>query len=315
VWDWPRFGMPKSFKQAIGLIAALIEGNFDVLRAARDADALYLPIVTSAYISVLAAVWFRLRRRKVIYFFHDLPVRYSAKLRPAVMLSTDLVHCAQRSFALAASVNPFVLDRRNSVIPPAIRLRQSGAIDGPHDPGRRNIVFIGQIAPHKGVDLLIQAFSTLAEKHRDLHLWIAGGVYDENQAWFDASLRNSSHRDRIHYLGFRDDVPEILKRAYVLAIPTRPSWFQESFGRVAAEAMAAGVPCVCFKSGALEEIVVHRQTGLVCDMESAECLAANLEEFVSQPDLQDRCGRNARLRYDRHYSEAMVRRDWLQLLS
>jgi glycosyltransferase involved in cell wall biosynthesis len=314
-WDWPRFGMPRSFKQAIGLLAAVIGGNLDVLRAARNVDALYLPIVTSAYISVLAAVWFRLRRRKVIYFFHDLPVRYSAKLRPAVVLSTDLVHCAQRSFALAASVNPFVLGRRNSVIPPAIRLRQPGNIDGTHDPSRRNIVFIGQIAPHKGVDLLIDAFSALAAGHRDLLLWIAGGVYDENRAWFDASLRSSSHRDRIHHLGYRDDVPEILKRAYVLAIPTRPSLFQESFGRVAAEAMAAGVPCVCFKSGALEEVVVHRHTGLVCDTESAECLTANLEEFIRQPELRDRCGCNARLRYDQHYSEATVRRDWLQLLT
>jgi N,N'-diacetylbacillosaminyl-diphospho-undecaprenol alpha-1,3-N-acetylgalactosaminyltransferase len=176
-------------------------------------------------------------------------------------------------------------------------------------------VFIGQIAPHKGVDLLIEAFSALAGRHPDLRLWIAGGVYDENRVWFDESLRSSSHRDRIRYLGYRDDVPEVLKSAYVLAIPTRPSRFQESFGRVAAEAMAAGVPCVCFKSGALEEVVVHRHTGLVCDTESAECLGANLEELISQPDLRDRCGRNARLRYDQHYSEAMVRRDWLHLLN
>jgi glycosyltransferase involved in cell wall biosynthesis len=313
-FDWPRFGMPRSFRDAFGQLSALIKGNLDVLRAARDADALYLPIVTSAYLSALAALWFRLRGRKVIYFFHDLPSRYSAKLRPAVALSTDLVHYAQRSFELAAAVNPFVLKRSNSVIPPAILMRQSGEIQSPSNAERKNIVFVGQIAPHKGVDLLMEAFSALAGTYPEIHLQIAGGIYPENQAWFDASLRISPHRARIHQLGYRDDVHEILKGAYLLAVPTRPSRFHESFGRVAAEAMAVGVPSVCFRSGALEEVVVHRETGLVCDVESAECLAANLEDLISQPDLRDLYGRNARRRYDRHYSEEIVRRDWLHLL-
>ena len=241
-WDWPRFGMPRSFRDVFAMLGALVQGNLDVLRAARNADALYLPIVTSAYISVLAALWFRMRRRKVIYFFHDLPSTYSAKLRPAVALSTDLVHYAQRSLALAASVNPFVLNRPNSVIPPAIRMRHSGRVDTPDCSCRRNIVFIGQVAPHKGVDLLIEAFSALAGKYPDIDLSIAGGVYDENRAWFDASLRNSPHRDRIHCLGYRDDVHEILKGAYLLAIPTRPSRFHESFGRVAARPWQRACP-------------------------------------------------------------------------
>jgi len=313
--DWPRFGLPRSFRQAFGILAALVQGNLDVLRAAREADALYLPIVTSAYISVLAALWFRLRGRKIIYFFHDLPATYSAKLRPAVVLSTDLVHNAQRSLTLTAAANPFVLRRPNSIIPPATRMRKSRKIAASSDPERQDIVFAGQVAPHKGVDLLIEAFSDLATRHKGIHLTIAGGVYDENRAWFESSLGSSAHADRIHYLGYQDDIHEILKSAYVLAVPTRPSRFHESFGRVAAEAMAVGVPTVCFKSGALVEVVAHRETGLVCDVESVECLAANLEELIGQPDLRDLYGRNARLRYEQHYSEDSVRRDWLHLLA
>jgi glycosyltransferase involved in cell wall biosynthesis len=312
--DWPRFGWPRSLGQAWAIPAAIVQGNLDVLRAAGDADALYLPIVTSAYISVLAALWFRVSGRKVIYFFHDLPTAYSAKLRPAVALSTDLVHYAQRSLTLAAARNPFVLGRPNSVIPPAIRMRQSGTIAAPSDPARKDIVFVGQIAPHKGVDLLIEAFDSLAGRHKSLHLVITGGVYDENRAWFDAILGASVYQDRIHFVGYRDGVHEILNTAYVLAVPTRPSRFHESFGRVAAEAMAVEVPAVCFRSGALEEVVVHRETGLVCAEESVECLAANLEELVTHPDFRDYCGRNARRRFDKFYSEGPVRRGWLDLL-
>jgi glycosyltransferase involved in cell wall biosynthesis len=177
------------------------------------------------------------------------------------------------------------------------------------------IVFAGQVTPTKGVDLLVEAFSELAGRYKALHLTIAGGIYDENRAWFEAVLRTSAHRDRIHYLGYQDDIHELLKSAYVLAIPTRPSRVHESFCRVAAEAMAVGVPSVCFKSGALEEVIVHRQTGLVCEIESAACLAANLDEFIRRPDFRDVCGCNAHLRYEERYSEHTVRRDWLHLLA
>ncbi|HUB83240.1 MAG TPA: glycosyltransferase family 4 protein [Bryobacteraceae bacterium] len=313
--DWPRFGRPRSLSQAWAILAALVQGNFDVWRAARQADALYLPIVTSAYISVLAALWFRLHGRKVIYFFHDLPPARSTKLCPAVALSTNLVHCAQRSLALAAAGNPFVLRRPNCVIPPAVRLRRSGTSAPPSGMARQNILFIGQVTPHKGVDLLIDAFDGLAARHQSLHLVIAGGVYDENRAWFDAVLDAAAQKDRIHFAGYCEGVHEFLDAAYVLAAPTLPSRVQESFGRVAAEAMAAGVPTVCFKSGALEELVVHGVTGLVCAEESAKCLAASLEEFLNRPDFRDSCGRNARRRYDERYSEDRVRRGWMRLLA
>jgi glycosyltransferase involved in cell wall biosynthesis len=312
--DWPRFGKPRSWRQAFGMIEELVRGNLDVWRAAKDADTLYFSVTTSAYLAVLAALWFRLRGRKVIYCFHDLPGRSALKLRPAVALSTDLVHCARHSLESAAAAHPFVLDRPNSVIAPPVLIRQSEIADGAGS-GGRDIIFLGQVAPHKGVDLLIEAFATLAAQYGDIHLRIAGGVYDENRAWFQGALMASPHRDRIHYLGYRDDVHEILKGAYVLAIPTRPSRFHESFGRVAAEAMAAGVPSVCFRSGALQELVVDGETGCVCSAESSEALAAGLERLIARPAVRDLYGRNARLRYERYYSEATLRREWLDLLT
>jgi glycosyltransferase involved in cell wall biosynthesis len=53
----------------------------------------------------------------------------------------------------------------------------------------------------------------------------------------------------------------------------------------------------------------------VCDVESAACLAANLEKLIDNPGLRDLYGRNAQLRCAANYSEATVRRDWLHLLA
>jgi hypothetical protein len=60
-----------------------------------------------------------------------------------------------------------------------------------------------------------------------------------------------------------------------------PSRFHESFGRRAVEAIALGVPTVCFLSGTLHEIVVHEETGLACD-ESVAFLGAELNRFLTE---------------------------------
>jgi glycosyltransferase involved in cell wall biosynthesis len=90
-----------------------------------------------------------------------------------------------------------------------------------------------------------------------------------------------------------------------------PSRFHESFGRSVVEAMALGVPTVCFRSGALQEIVVHEETGLICD-ESAASLTAALNRFLMDVAFRNRCGGNARRRYNELFSPGVVRDRWLQ---
>jgi glycosyltransferase involved in cell wall biosynthesis len=73
--------------------------------------------------------------------------------------------------------------------------------------------------------------------------------------------------------------------------------------------MAHGVPTVCFRSGALQEIVVCEKTGLLCD-ESPYALGIAMDRFLSDVDLRNDCGRNARERYQERYSAQVVRQRW-----
>jgi glycosyltransferase involved in cell wall biosynthesis len=74
------------------------------------------------------------------------------------------------------------------------------------------------------------------------------------------------------------------------------------------EAMALGVPTACFRSGALQEIVLDGQTGILCN-ESPAALQEGISRMLGDRDFRDRCGRNARTRYEQLYSrEAVVPR-------
>ena len=115
------------------------------------------------------------------------------------------------------------------------------------------------------------------------------------------------------FWGFREDVTRLLRFAYVYVHSSPPSRFHESFGRSIVEAMAHGVPVVCFRSGALQEIVVHEKTGLLCE-EGALPLASALNRLVEEPSFRNACGKGARERFEAEYSAAIVQPKWRQVL-
>jgi len=90
-----------------------------------------------------------------------------------------------------------------------------------------------------------------------------------------------------------------------------PSLFAESFGRGVVEAMAAGVPSVCFRSGALPEHVIHEETGLICDQESSSCLAKQLSILLGDSSLRDNYAHRAHIRYENHYAPEKLKGRWV----
>jgi len=108
--------------------------------------------------------------------------------------------------------------------------------------------------------------------------------------------------DVIALVGHRDDAPELIAGADVVAIPSTLSesgFGREGFGLVAVEAMAAGVPVVAYADGALPE-TLGGCGALVAPGDSA-ALAEEISSLLGDPEARERmvrCGyRRARERY------------------
>lgn len=146
------------------------------------------------------------------------------------------------------------------------------------DPGRFNIVFVGQLARHKGVDLLLDAALTLMPDP-DVDVIIAGPI-DERHADYAAwraQVQQSGYTHRIRFIGAVRDVPGLLARAAVHVMPSR---CPESFGLMVLEAKLAGVPSVVLPVGALPELVRDKVDGVICNDVSVASLAEGLRYFV-----------------------------------
>ncbi len=312
---WPRIAKPRSIIDCWKMVRAMVLGNRDVFKAAKDKDVIYLPGDRYFLFAILASLRHRLQNReqRIVYHFHDLILKRSMLLGLVSHFVTDFVHNTELSRIAVTRPNAYLRKKQNWVIPCPIQPRLEIAANETVEIGSDtfNILFVGQIAKHKGIDLLLDAHELLRQSQPNVVLHIVGNYQDEDSA---IRIKEAVHRNvGIKYWGYRDDVLEIMKMVDVYVHPSPPSRFSESFGRGVVEAMSTGTPVVCFRSGALEEIVIHEQTGLVCTEESAADLARNLSRFLNSADLRNRCGRLARVEFEENYNSPSVKARWMEL--
>ncbi len=313
--DWERLAKPKSLRHLWQMAMTTVRTNFAILKGAWGKDVLYVPSISAGTSSILAALLYRLTGRRVIQHFHDLGT--NNRLFPVwIPLVTDFVHNTEFGYEAVARKLPAIKHKRNVVVPYILEIENRP----PDDPGvssllegKRNLFFVGQVSRHKGIDLLVDAFKLVAPEHSDVVLHLVGGYGDEFRRQLDCEIASAGLETRVKFWGFREDATALMRFAYIYVHTSPPSRFHESFGRSVVEAMAQGVPTVCFRSGALQEIVLHEKTGLVCE-ESAVALATAISQLLEQPELRDRCSREAQRRFEETYSPAVVRPRWASLL-
>lgn len=149
--------------------------------------------------------------------------------------------------------------------------------------GPLRLGYLGQLKPHKGVDLLVRAVRDLVRGGRavELQLW---GSRTEDPAHVAALERLAGGDPAIQW---RDQYrgPEVwgvLEDLDVVVLPSR--WYENS-PNIILEAHAAGVPTVVTNLGGMSELVTHEQNGLLFELGSAADLARQLARLIDEPDL------------------------------
>jgi glycosyltransferase involved in cell wall biosynthesis len=145
------------------------------------------------------------------------------------------------------------------------------------DPGRGQggggyALFVGRLAPEKGTETMLAAWDRLRTK---IPLKIVGDGPLRDQV-VEAAARQSN----VEWLGHRpvEDVHALMGKADMLIFPSQ--WY-ETFGRVAAEAFAAGTPVIAANIGAIAELVEHGRTGLKFRPGDPEDLVTQVEWALS----------------------------------
>ena len=144
---------------------------------------------------------------------------------------------------------------------------------------------VGRLGRYKGQDVLIDAAATVARKHPNVFFVLVGSLKDTT---FVRSLEETIEKEgllgRVIFTGPRNDVAEVMAGIDVHVTPSR---WEEPFGRVALEAMAAGALSVVSDKGGLPEVVENGHSGLVFQSEDAHALAELLDLAIRNPELRE----------------------------
>jgi glycosyltransferase involved in cell wall biosynthesis len=167
-------------------------------------------------------------------------------------------------------------------------------------PGDTVFTLVGRINRWKGHSVFLDAAERFASKSENVRFLIVGDSFAGQESLTDAVDRRieSSHtlRGRAVRLSHVAEVGRVYEASDVVMVP---SIEPEPFGLVAAEAMAAGLPVIASRIGALPEVVDDDRTGLLVDPGDATSLVAAMRELYASPLRREEMGRKARKRFER----------------
>lgn len=257
-------------------------------RAVADADVV---LVNSLKAVVAAAPVMLTTSQPVLWALHDLitPDHFSPANRRAIITCSN--HSVDRVLAnsiasleayraaggrVEGAVIPNGIDADRFIAARPVRNLRSELGVG----GAPLIGCFGRLTEWKGQHVLLEALAGLAEGHA----LIVGDALFEGDAEYGAFLRRRTEElgltDRVHFLGFRDDVERLMKSADLVV---HTSVAPEPFGRVLVEGMMSGRPVVGTDAGGAAEIVTSGETGLLTPPGDVEALRAAVQFLLEHP--------------------------------
>ncbi len=169
-------------------------------------------------------------------------------------------------------------------------LRQAGdetGVDG--SAGKITLLWVGRLRSDKGAHIAIKALAKLVQQYEltNLELLIAGSGEDDYQTFLEYLVRKERLQPYISFLGQqqKEAMPLLYRQAHLFLFT---SIWQEPFGRVLVEAMAAGTAVVGSTVGGATEILVENENSLTFPPGDVDKLAAQVSRLVRSPELRQR---------------------------
>ena len=147
----------------------------------------------------------------------------------------------------------------------------------PARPGVKPLVHLANFNPVKAHEDLFEAVRILKFERPELDVWLVGD--GPGRAHLEALALRMGIGARIHFLGHRQDVPAILKRAYLGVLCSHA----EGMSNALIEYLAAGLPAVATDVGGNGELVVDGERGLLVPPRSPQALARALARMLGAP--------------------------------
>lgn len=167
------------------------------------------------------------------------------------------------------------------------------------------IVMVARFEKQKDHSTLIKALSGIKDIKWELELVGDGPLLEVT----NAMVQQLGLEERVKFLGRRSDVPVILSRADFFVLTS----FWEGFPRSILEAMRASLPVVATSVAGVPEAVEDGETGFLVKPGNADQIRERLRLLIQNPELRQRLGKNARIKYEALFTFEKMARNTLDV--
>lgn len=146
------------------------------------------------------------------------------------------------------------------------------------------LLSVGELIERKNHEVIIRALGKI--KRNDIYYVICGkGPLREH---LEKCAVECGVGERVVFLGFRKDIPELCNAADISAFPSKI----EGLGLAGIEAMAAGVPLVSSNVHGILDYVIDGKTGYACAPDDVTAFALAIDRLAAAPSLRDEMHEN-----------------------
>lgn len=171
------------------------------------------------------------------------------------------------------------------------------------------IIAVGRLHAQKGFDLLIQAFSLIANRIPNWYIDIYGhGIEEEH---LKELIKSKCLENRIHLKGETDKIFEEYQKSQLFVLSSR----YEGWGLVLVESMACGTPCISFRCEyGPEDIITNNIDGLLVNDGDISDMANKILWMATHPVERQEMGKKAREKAFQ-YSKEIIMNNWIDLFN
>ena len=229
-----------------------------------------------------------------------LVVSFEGAGRTRSRLLKTLEACSYNQASVLISISNYVRNQRVGTLPNASRDRDIVIYNGAakreatmqqvKNGAQLNLLNVAGLNRIKNQAVLINAMEVIARKRQDVHLDLVGEGPDSER--LRSMVGHKNLQDCVRILGYREDVGDFLSRCDIYVHAAKG----EGFGIAVVEAMLARKPIVVASSGALPELILDQNSGILADPDDPTDWAAKIEFLLDNPSIGARMASNA---YDR----------------
>lgn len=160
-------------------------------------------------------------------------------------------------------------------------------------------ITVGVLSEAKGFDNLLNAATIVRDKGIKIKFLWVGGEINKNLKDFNKKVKKLGLKDSVSYLGFRNDIPELLKSSDFLICTS----VMETLSLVILEAMAARIPVITTECGGPSECVIDNVSGFIVPINDSNRLSDKIIEISSDRVKRNRFGMNGLKRFVEYFRE------------